>query len=190
MLGALRQASMGLSILRQGQWGSVPPPTAHDPYGKTLGILGFGGIGRAIASRARAFGMRIQYHDLSRLPPTLEGDAKYVDFKTLLSSSDVLSLNLNLTPETIHIISKKELAMVKRGITIINTARGKLIDEAALVEALDDGDRIWSVGLDVFEDEPKVHPGLVANPRVFLLPHIGTLTFETRVCSLHRLRKL
>lgn len=181
MLGALRLANVSMTALRQGQWGSAPLPMAHDPQGKTLGILGMGNIGRAIASRARAFGMTIQYHNRSRLAPEPEAGAAYVDFDTLLRTSDVLSLSLNLTKDTVHIIGKEELRKMKRGVTIVNTARGKLIDEAALVEALEDGDRIWSVGLDVFEEEPKVHPGLAKCERAFLLPHVGTMTMETTV---------
>lgn len=181
MLGALRLANIALTGLREGKWGKEPFPMAHDPYGKTLGILGMGGIGRNFAAKARAFGMKIQYYNRKRLSPELEDGAEYVNFKTLLSTSDVISLNLSLSKATEHIIGKDELALMKRGVTIVNTARGKLIDESALVDALNDGDRIWSAGLDVFENEPAVHPGLVENPRVFLLPHIGTLTFETRV---------
>lgn len=181
MLGALRLANIPLTVLRQGQWGKAKLPMARDPYGKTLGILGMGSIGRNLAAKARAFGMTIQYHNRTRLSPELEEGAKYVSFQDLLSTSDVLSLNLNLTKATEHIIGREELRAMKHGITIVNTARGKLIDEAALVEALNDGDRIWSVGLDVFEEEPKVHPGLIENERVFLLPHIGTMTKETRV---------
>ena len=181
MLGALRLANIPLSVLRQGQWGKAALPMGQDPQGKVLGILGMGNIGRAVASRARAFGMTVQYHNRSRLAPNLEEGARYVDMDTLLTTSDVFSLNLSLTKQTKHIIGRAELARMKRGVTIVNTARGKLIDELALVEALDDGDRIWSVGLDVFEGEPEVHPGLMRNPRVFLLPHIGTMTLETRV---------
>lgn len=184
MLGALRLANISMNILRQGQWGKAELPVAHDPRGKTLGILGMGGIGRNLAAKARAFGMRVQYHNRSRLAPELEDGATYVDFKTLLATSDVFSLNLALNKATEHIIGRDELAQMKRGVTIINTARGKLIDEAALVDALNDGDRIWSVGLDVFEDEPAVHPGLLSNERAFLVPHIGTLTYETRVSAL------
>ncbi|KAH6675279.1 D-isomer specific 2-hydroxyacid dehydrogenase [Plectosphaerella plurivora] len=180
MLGALRLANISLTALRQGQWGTAALPMAHDPAGKVLGILGMGSIGRAVASRARAFGMKIQYHNRSRLSEDLEAGATYVDFDTLLATSDVFSLNLSLDRSTKHIIGRPELAKMKHGVTIVNTARGGLMDEAALVEALQDGDRIWSAGLDVFEDEPRVHPGLLANPRVFLLPHIGTMTMETR----------
>jgi glyoxylate reductase len=184
MLGALRLANISMNILRQGKWGKTELPVAHDPRGKTLGILGMGGIGRNLAAKARAFGMRVQYHNRSRLAPELEDGATYVDFKTLLATSDVFSLNLALNKSTEHIIGREELAQMKKGVTIINTARGKLIDEAALADALSDGDRIWSVGLDVFEDEPAVHPGLLSNERAFLVPHIGTLTYETRVSAL------
>lgn len=185
MLGALRQANIPLTTLRQNQWGKIPTPMGRDPAGKTLGILGMGSIGRNMAAKARAFGMKIQYHNRTRLSPELEAGAEYVDFDTLLKTSDVFSLNLALNEKTRHIIGKEELAKMKHGVTIVNTARGPLIDEAALVDALNDGDRIWSVGLDVFEEEPKVHPGLMSNQRVFLLPHIGTATSETRVCLLH-----
>ena len=181
MLGALRQAQIPLTTLRNHQWGKVATPMGRDPAGKTLGILGMGSIGRNMAAKARAFEMKIQYHNRSRLSPELEQGAEYVDFDTLLSTSDVFSLNLALNDKTRHIIGKEELGKMKKGVTIVNTARGALIDEAALAEALDDGERIWSAGLDVFEEEPKVHPGLMANPRVFLLPHIGTATTETRV---------
>jgi glyoxylate reductase len=183
MLGALRHANIPLTTLRSNQWGKIPTPMGHDPSGKLLGILGMGSIGRNMAAKARAFGMKIQYHNRTRLSQELEAGAEYVGFETLLRTSDVFSLNLALNEKTRHIIGKEELAKMKRGVTIVNTARGALIDEAALVEALNDGDRIWSAGLDVFEEEPKVHPGLMSNERVFLLPHIGTATSETRVCS-------
>lgn len=181
MLGALRKASISMTTLRDGRWGKSPLPMGHDPSGKKLGILGMGSIGRNFAKKARAFGMVIQYYNRTRLAPELEEGTQYVDFETLLETSDVLSLNLSLTSATEHIIGKKELGMMKKGVTIVNTARGQLIDEAALVDALNEGDRIWSVGLDVFEDEPRVHQGLIDNPRTFLVPHIGTLTYETRV---------
>ena len=183
MLGALRHANIPLATLRSNQWGKIPTPMGHDPSGKLLGILGMGSIGRNMAAKARAFGMKIRYHNRTRLSPDLEAGAEYVDFETLLKTSDVFSLNLALNEKTRHIIGKEELRKMKKGVTIVNTARGALIDEAALVEALNDGDRIWSVGLDVFEEEPKVHPGLMSNERVFLLPHIGTATSETRVRS-------
>jgi glyoxylate reductase len=127
-------------------------------------------------------GMKIQYHNRKRLSPEQEataGDAKYVSFDELLATSDVLSLNLPLNARTRHIISRAEFAKMKNGIVIVNTARGAVMDEAALVEALDSG-KVANVGLDVYEDEPNVHPGLVANERVLLVPHLGTHTYETQ----------
>ncbi len=208
ILGALRNLNIGMTTLRQGTFrgASGPrgnpanlPALGHDPQGKVLGILGMGGIGRNVAAKARVFGMKVQYHNRSRLSPADEDGAAYVDFATLLAESDVLSLNLPLNvkplhpplpndlriltasppqPKTRHIISTKEFGMMKRGIVIINTARGAVMDEAALVAALDAG-IVSSAGLDVFEEEPEVHPGLLANDRVMLVPHMGTWTEET-----------
>ncbi|KAK6814694.1 D-Mandelate Dehydrogenase-like dehydrogenase [Aspergillus parasiticus SU-1] len=178
MIGALRQAYVPLSALRAGQW-QGQTTLGRDPQGKVLGILGMGGIGREMANRAKAFGMKIQYHNRSRLSPELEGDAAYVSFDELLASSDVLSLNLALNASTRHIIGEKEFQKMKDGIVIVNTARGALIDEKALVAALDSG-KVLSAGLDVYENEPVVEQGLVNNPKVMLLPHIGTMTYETQ----------
>jgi glyoxylate reductase len=126
-----------------------------------------GGIGRQVAVRARAFGMFIHYHNRTRLSPELEAEvgAKYVTFEDLLEGSDVISLNLSLNEKTKGIIGKKEFGMMKRGVVVINTARGKLMDEQALVDALADG-KVWSAGLDVYEEEPKVNEGLLGNPSV------------------------
>lgn len=130
--------------------------------------------------RARAFGMKIQYHNRTRLCPDLEDGAKYVSFEELLGSSDMISLNLSLNKNTTGIIGQEEFKVMKKGVVIINTARGKLIDENALVKALNEG-KVFSAGLDVYEDEPKVHEGLLTHPNVVLLPHIGTATWETQV---------
>ncbi|KAK0741948.1 D-isomer specific 2-hydroxyacid dehydrogenase [Apiosordaria backusii] len=181
LLGALRNVAVGMSSLRAGEWrGKTLPALGHDPRGKVLGILGMGGIGRNMAKKALAFGMRIRYHNRARLDPGVEKemDAEYVDFDTLLAESDVLSLNLPLNPKTRHIISRNEFRKTKPGIVIVNTARGAVIDEAALVEALESG-QVSSAGLDVYENEPEIHPGLLANPRVLLVPHMGTFTVET-----------
>jgi len=152
----------------------------HDPKNKTLGILGMGGIGSAVAHRAKAFGMKIQYHNRNQLPANEENGAKYVSFEELLKTSDVLSLNLALNPSTTHIIGKEQFNTMKDGVIIVNTARGALIDEAALVDALKSG-KVWTCGLDVFEEEPKIHPGLLECERAVLLPHVGTGTYETQV---------
>lgn len=138
-----------------------------------------GGIGQAVAHRARAFGMKIHYYNRRQLPKDQEGDAKYVSFDELLQTSDVISLNLSLNAATTHLIGKAEFDKMKPGVIIINTARGPIIDEAALVAALEEG-KVWSAGLDVFEEEPKIHPGLISREDVVLLPHIGTGTSETQ----------
>ncbi|KAF2019767.1 hypothetical protein BU24DRAFT_419391 [Aaosphaeria arxii CBS 175.79] len=178
MLGALRNITQSFRAVRQGNWrGNFA--LGHDPKNKALGILGMGGIGQAMAKRARAFGMTIQYHNRRRLSPEEEEGAKYVSFEELLKTSDVLSLNLALNPSTRHIIGKPQFDIMKDGIIIINTARGPLIDEAALVDALNSR-KVWSAGLDVFEEEPKIHQGLLDNENVVLLPHVGTATFETQ----------
>ncbi|KAJ9244268.1 hypothetical protein DTO169E5_1873 [Paecilomyces variotii] len=178
LIGALRHAYVPLSAIREGKW-QGQTTLGHDPQGKVLGILGMGGIGREMAHRARAFGMKIQYHNRSRLSPELEGGATYVSFDDLLATSDVLSLNLALNESTRHIIGAKEFQKMKEGIVIVNTARGALIDEKALVQALESG-KVSSAGLDVYENEPEVEEGLLKNPKVFLLPHIGTMTYETQ----------
>ena len=141
-----------------------------------------GGIGSAVAHRAKAFGMKIQYHNRHQLPGSEENGAKYVSFEELLKTSDVLSLNLALNPSTKHIIGKEQFNAMKDGVIIVNTARGALIDEAALVDALKSG-KVWTCGLDVFEEEPKIHPGLLECENAVLLPHVGTGTFETQVSS-------
>ncbi|KAI1378097.1 D-isomer specific 2-hydroxyacid dehydrogenase [Hypoxylon crocopeplum] len=178
LLGALRQAHEPLVALREGRWkGRLR--LGHDPRGKKLGILGMGGIGRAMAHRARSFGMDIIYHNRRQLDPSLEKGAKYVSFDELLAQSDVLSLNLALNASTRHIISAPELAKTKKGVVVVNTARGALVNEADLVAALESG-QVSAVGLDVYENEPEIHPGLVKNDRAFLLPHLGTSTYETQ----------
>ncbi|KAH3942235.1 hypothetical protein HBI56_194470 [Parastagonospora nodorum] len=178
MLGALRNIKQSYMAVNAGKWrGNFS--LGHDPKNKTLGILGMGGIGSAVAHRAKAFGMKIQYHNRHQLPPNKEDGAKYVSFEELLKTSDVLSLNLALNPSTKHIIGKEQFAQMKDGIVIVNTARGPLIDEAALVDALKSG-KVWTCGLDVFEEEPKIHPGLLECENAVLLPHVGTGTFETQ----------
>ncbi|KAI9815872.1 MAG: hypothetical protein M1832_005182 [Thelocarpon impressellum] len=180
MLGALRGLNASMLALRAGHWRGNPlPPLGHDPEGKLLGIVGMGGIGRNVKRKAEAFGMTVQYHNRKELRAELAGGARYVGFDELLATSDVISLNLPLNKQTHHILSHGEFARMKRGVVIVNSARGAVIDEAALVAALDSG-QVASCGLDVYEDEPTVHPGLLANPHVMLVPHMGTWTRETQ----------
>ncbi|KAF2151969.1 glyoxylate reductase [Myriangium duriaei CBS 260.36] len=179
ILGALRNFNTSMLAARKGEWRGRPEPKlGHDPQGKVLGILGMGGIGRNLARKMRAFGMEVVYHNRNRLPKEEEGGADWVSFEELLGKSDVLSLNLPLNKHTRHIISTAEFEKMKRGVVIVNTARGPVMDEAALVEALKSG-KVYSAGLDVYEEEPKIHPGLVENPNVVLLPHMGTWSVET-----------
>ncbi|CBF81721.1 hypothetical protein AN5534.2 [Aspergillus nidulans FGSC A4] len=180
IIGALRNFNAGMHALRQGHWrGLTPPRLGHDPENKVLGILGMGGIGRNLKRKAESFGMKVIYHNRRELSAELAGGAKYVSFEELLKQSDVISLNLPLNKNTRHIISTEQFNQMKDGVVIVNTARGAVMDEDALVKALDNG-KVYSAGLDVFEDEPKIHPGLVENPNVLLVPHMGTWTVETQ----------
>lgn len=184
ILGALRRAWVPQHSARSGDWtkGTV---FGRDPDGLTLGILGMGGIGTATAKRAAPFGFKLQYHNrnpvegLDKVFGAQEAP-KYVGFEEILKTSDVLSVHLPLGPATKHAIGKAQLDMMKDGAIIVNTARGAIIDEAALVDSLDSG-KIWAVGLDVFEREPEIPAGLINHPGSILLPHIGTLTVDTQV---------
>ncbi|KAK8096741.1 2-hydroxyacid dehydrogenase [Apiospora kogelbergensis] len=189
MLGALRNLAPGMGSLRAGRWRNVGsdadeklPDKGHDPHGKTLGILGMGGIGRNMAHKAAlAWGMKIIYHNRTRLSLEDEreaGEATYLGFEELLRESDVLSLNLPLNPSTKHLISTPQLQLLKPGVVIVNTARGAVVDEAALAAFLQSG-HVASVGLDVYENEPEIHPDLINHPRALLVPHMGTWTIET-----------
>lgn len=155
---------------------------SHSLYGKTLGIIGMGRIGQALARRALASGMKILYFNRHKLPVEIEQkyEATYVDFQTLLQDSDFVSLNLPYTPDVHHIIGKPELGMMKRSAYLINTARGAHVDEAALVEALQSG-IIAGAAIDVYEHEPSVSTALLSLPNVVLSPHTGTGTWEGRI---------
>lgn len=177
ILGALRNFNNSMACLRRGDW-REGIALGHDPQGKTLGILGMGGIGRALKQRCDAFGMRTIYHNRTRLSAHLECGAEYVSFDALLRDSDVLSLNLPLNGATRHIIDEVAFSKMKDGVVVVNTARGAVIDEAALVTALESG-KVGCAGLDVYEEEPKIDPGLLANDNCILLPHMGTYSHET-----------
>ena len=166
---------------RKAQFG-VMRNLSHSLYGKTLGILGMGRIGQALARRAKASGMKIIYTNRHQLSADIEVlyNAQYVDFQTLLQDSDFLSLNLPYTPEAHHIIGKPELGMMKRSAYLINTARGAHVQEEALVEALRNG-IIAGAALDVYEFEPKISEDLLTLPNVVLSPHTGTGTWEGRI---------
>jgi len=160
-----------------GMYGEAGLPV----FGKTLGIIGMGRIGQALARRAVASGMKIIYHNRHRLDEAIEKlyDAAYVSFETLLKEADFVSLNAPSTPETIHLIGERELNMMKPTAVFINTARGNMVDEKALAKALKEG-KIWGAGLDVFENEPHVLPELLELDNVVLTPHAASKTLEYR----------
>jgi glyoxylate reductase len=170
--------------VREGQWRqwAFGCMWGTDLAGKTLGVYGFGRIGQAVARRARGFNMRILYHSVDRPTPEREQElgAQYVDRETLLREADFLSIHVPLAPDTTHLISAAQLALMKPSAFLINTSRGKVVEEAALVEALQ-SKRIAGAGLDVFEFEPQIHPVLLALPNVVVTPHMGTATGETRL---------
>ena len=184
MIDIARRVSEFDRALRNGtcQPMAVMNNLSHSLYGKTLGIIGLGRIGQALAKRAVASGMHILYHNRHRLPKDVEQrfDATYVDFQTLLQDSDFVSLNLPYTSEVHHLIGKPELGMMKRSAYLINTARGAHIDEQALVEALQNG-IIAGAALDVYEHEPAISSALLGLPNVVLSPHTGTGTMEGRI---------
>jgi lactate dehydrogenase-like 2-hydroxyacid dehydrogenase len=186
LLMATRRAGEGERELRAGRWTGWRPThlMGQSIAGKTLGLVGFGRIAQATARRARlGFGMRIRYHGRRRAAPAVEAefDATYEpDLDALLAGCDVVSLHCPGGAETHHLLDRARLARMKPGAVLVNTARGSVVDEAALVDALRDGP-LAAAGLDVFEHEPKVHPGLVALDNVVLLPHLGSATRETRV---------
>jgi glyoxylate reductase len=183
LLATLRGLPSSEASLRRGEfhgWGFWDYLGA-DPGGRTLGIFGMGRIGQAVARRAAPFGMRVVYHSRSRLRAEDEAalGAEWVDFDGLIARSDVLSLHAPLTPQTRHVISADVLRRMRPGAFLVNTARGALVDEAALVDALRDGP-LAGAGLDVYEREPALAPGLLDLPNVVLLPHVGSATRETR----------
>ena len=148
--------------------------------GSRLGILGMGRIGRAVADKARAFGMKIHYFNRSRLEKNLEKDATYHNsLESLLSVSDFFSINCPASKETENIINNKTIKHFPDGAIIANSARGDMIDDEAMVEALKNG-KIFSLGLDVYNGEPNIHPEYLTLPNVFVLPHLGRATKKTR----------
>lgn len=182
MLGAMRRAHEYQLQLRRGEWDrwTAWKGLGHDPGGKVLGIVGLGRIGRAVAKRAKPFGMIVHYHQRRRLTPDLEGGALYHDtLEGLFRASDVISLHTPSTPETKAFINRERLAWLADGAVFVNTARGDQVDDDALIEALESG-RLAGAGLDVFNNEPDFDRRYLTLPNAFLLPHIGTSTVETR----------
>ena len=182
ILGASRRAYEGQEMVRTGTWGHPSQALlGWQLTGKVLGIFGMGRVGRAVAQRARAFGMTIHYSNPTRLPAELEKDAAFHSSPSaLLRVSEFLTLHAPETPETHHFINSKTIDLLPAGAILINTARGGMVADEDLISALKNG-RVAAAGLDVFEGEPKLHPGYVALKNTFLLPHMGSATVETRL---------
>jgi len=187
ILAATRAASQGDMHARAGRWrgdASVPGdfvPLGQDIEGMTLGIIGFGSIGKALTVRAQACGMKVIYYSRRRVRESEENGAIYVSMDELLATSDVISVNCPLTAETRHLLGPAEFSKMKTGVFVVNTARGAIIDEDALVQALKSG-KVFRVGLDVFENEPNIHPGLLdpsLSYRVTSQPHMTGRTTQS-----------
>jgi lactate dehydrogenase-like 2-hydroxyacid dehydrogenase len=183
LLGASRRAYEAQELVRAGAWRPLSPKMllGWQVGGKILGIFGMGHVGRAMARRARGFGMKIHYSNGSKLPPNLEEEAIYhEDPNELLRLSQFLSLHAPETPETRHFLNAKSIGLLPHGAVVVNTARGGLIADEDLIAALRSG-QVAAAGLDVFAGEPQIHPGYLELKNTFLLPHIGSATVETRV---------
>jgi glyoxylate reductase len=183
LMAVARRLIEGEAWVRSGTWPGmdIAQLLGRDIYGKTLGIIGFGRIGRCVARRAQGFQMRVLYNNRNRLAPEIETElrAEFAEMDALLRESDFVSLHVPLGSETRHLISTDNLAKMKSTAFLINTARGPVVDEAALVAALEQK-KIAGAALDVYEREPIVHPGLLGRKDVVLAPHLGSATLETR----------
>jgi lactate dehydrogenase-like 2-hydroxyacid dehydrogenase len=182
MLMAARRAGEAERLLRAGDWKGLTPTflPGRNVSGKVLGIFGMGRIGRELAAMARGLGMTIHYHNRTRLPPALEDGAIYhADDATFLAAIDFLSINAPGGPATAGWLNAARIAKLRAGAIVVNTGRGSTVDDDALIAALTSG-HLFAAGLDVFNNEPAIHPGYLALENVVLLPHIGSGTLETR----------
>ena len=187
IIAVTRRFSQGVRTLMTGQWTGWGPSNllGNRLAGRTLAILGMGRIGQAVAFRARAFGLEVIYHNRHRLPASLENmlTARYEpDIDSLIARADILSLHCPAGPGTHHILDAARIAALKPGAVVINTARGDLIDEEALISALATG-QLGGAGLDVFAHEPAIDPRLLALPNLIAIPHLGSATVEGREAS-------
>lgn len=188
ILAVPRRMAEGLGVLDQGEWTGWSPTwmLGRRIWGKRLGIVGMGRIGQAVARRAKAFGMSIHYHNRRRVVASLEEELEATYWESLdqmLARMDIISVNCPHTPATYHLLSARRLKLLRKEAYIVNTARGEIIDESALIRMVDAGD-IAGAGLDVFEHEPAVNPKLLKLARsgkVALLPHMGSATIEGRI---------
>ena len=190
IIGVPRRMREGVSLVRSGEWSGWAPTAllGRKLAGKVLGIVGMGRIGQAVAHRARAFGLEIAYHNRKRLPEAVERmfGASYVDtLDGLVSEADILTLHCPASESTRGMIDARRIGLMKDGASLINTARGDLVDQEALIAALESG-HLAGAGLDVYPDEPNVDARLIRHPNVMTLPHIGSATREGREESGHR----
>jgi len=179
ILMCIRHVSTLQATVRRGEWrkGAVLTPDAR---GFVVGILGMGSIGKLVRNKVQALGMKVIYSNRKRLPVEEEGGATYVTFEELLKQAQLISVHTPLNPNTRHLLSTKEFEQMQDGVMIVNTARGAVIDEKALVEAIKSG-KVGRAGLDVFEEEPKIQPFLMECELVSLLPHFGSSTVRLPV---------
>jgi glyoxylate reductase len=186
ILAVPRRLVEGASYLQEGrEWHGWSPTwmLGHRIWGKKLGIIGMGRIGRAVARRAKAFGLSINYHNRRRVPSAVEeelGATYWESLDQMLAHMDIISVNCPHTPATFHLLSSRRLKLLKPTAYIVNTARGEVIDENALARMLEAGE-IGGAGLDVFENEPAINPKLLKNNKVVVLPHLGSATLEGRL---------
>lgn len=184
LIDAARRITEGDRLVRAGSWTGWTPTflLGKRVHGMTLGIVGLGRIGKAVARRARGFGMHVLYHQRRPEPPEIEralGVTYVASLDEMCAFADAVSIHCPLTAETHHLFSEERLAHMRPGAILVNTARGPIVDEAALARALDTG-TLAAAGLDVFEDEPRIHPALLAQPNAVLAPHIGSADREAR----------
>ncbi|MET0802060.1 MAG: D-glycerate dehydrogenase [Actinomycetota bacterium] len=183
LMAAARRVGEGERFLRTGTqwiWGPLMM-LGQDVHHKTIGIVGFGRIGQAVARRAKGFGMRVVYSDAVQLPPEVEAEtgAERLPLADLLARADFVSIHTNLTPETRHLFGVEAFRAMKQTAVVVNTSRGPVIDEVALADALEAGE-IFAAGLDVFEREPEVEPRLLKADNAVVIPHLGSATVDTR----------
>lgn len=183
ILSTCRLIPQADAFVRRGEFKGWGPLLflGKDVYGKTLGIIGFGRIGRSVARRATGFNMKILYWDKIKLSEKEEKELgiEFREVEVLLKESDIVTVHLPLTPETHHLLNRERLSLMKRDSILINTARGPILEEKSLAELLEQG-KVWGAGFDVYENEPEIESKLLNNPRVVLLPHIGSASYETR----------
>jgi len=182
-----RRLAAGEKQVRAGQWAGWSPGNmlGHRIGGKALGIVGMGRIGQAVAQRARAFGLSIHYHNRHRLPAVLEAQLAatwHEDLDAMLAHIDILTIHTPLNPESQNLLDRRRIGLLRPHVYLINASRGGIVDEDALVEALEQG-RLAGAGLDVWAFEPRIDPRLLALPNVVMTPHMGSATFEGRIAT-------